>query len=210
MIKNVIFDLGNVILNIDTKLSEKAFAKHDLNNFGELYTLAAQSEIFDRLEVGRISPSDFYAEFRHLTNSNLSNEIIRDCWNALILDYPPARINLLADLKQKCRTFLLSNTNRIHYEFYNPIINQQFGYDGLESLFEKAYFSHEIGIKKPDSKIFEYVLEKSQLNPTETLFIDDNKANIEAASVLGIHTLWLKDNNLEFVGLEKIINLNSD
>jgi putative hydrolase of the HAD superfamily len=71
MIKNIIFDLGNVILNIDTKLSEKAFAKYGLRNFGELYTLASQSEIFDRLEVGSISPSDFYSEFRHLTKSNL-------------------------------------------------------------------------------------------------------------------------------------------
>jgi glucose-1-phosphatase len=205
MIKNLIFDLGNVILNIDTKLSEKAFAKYGLNNFGELYTLAAQSEIFDRLEVGRISPSDFYAEFRHLTDSNLSDEIICDCWNALILDYPPARIKLLVDLKQKYRTFLLSNTNRIHYEFYNPIINQQFGFDGLESLFEKAYFSHEIGMKKPDPKIFEFVLEDSKLIPFETLFIDDNKGNIDAASALGIQTLWLKDNNLEFVGVEKLL-----
>ncbi|MDD3686379.1 MAG: HAD family phosphatase [Bacteroidales bacterium] len=205
MIKNIIFDLGNVILNIDTKLSEKAFAKHGLNNFGELYTLAAQSEIFDRLEVGSISPSDFYSEFRHLTKSNLSDEIIRNCWNALILDYPPARIKLLADLKQKYRTFLLSNTNRIHYEFYNPLINEQFGFDGLESFFEKAYFSHEIGMKKPDPKIFEFVLENSNLIPAETLFIDDNKANIEAASALGIQTLWLKDNNLEIVGVEKLL-----
>lgn len=205
MIKNLIFDLGNVILNIDTKLSEQAFAKHGLNNFGELYTLAAQSEIFDRLEVGSISPSDFYREFRHITKSNLSDEIIRDCWNALILDYPPARINLLADLKQKYRTFLLSNTNRIHYEFYNPIINKQFGFDGLESFFEKAYFSHEIGMKKPDPKIFEFVLENSNLIPAETLFIDDNNANIKAASALGIHTLWLKDNNLEFVGVAKLL-----
>ncbi len=121
------------------------------------------------------------------------------------MDYPPARINLLADLKQKYRTFLLSNTNRIHYEFYNPIINQQFGYDGLESFFEKAYFSHEIGMKKPDSKIYKFVLENSNLIPAETLFIDDNKSNIEAASALGIQTLWLKDNNLEFVDLEKLL-----
>lgn len=204
MIKNIIFDLGNVILNIDTKLSEKAFAKHGLINFGELYTLAAQSEIFDRLEVGSISPSDFYNEFRQITNSDLSNEIIRDCWNALILDYPPARIKLLADMKQKYRTFLLSNTNRIHYEYYNPIINLQFGHDGLESLFEKAYFSHEIGLKKPESRVFMFVLEDSKLIASETLFIDDNKSNIEAASSLGIQTLWLKNNNLEFVGFEKM------
>lgn len=205
MIKNVIFDLGNVILNIDTTLSEKEFSKHGLINFRELYTLAAQSEIFDRLEVGSTSPEQFFQEFRNLTNSNLSDITIRNCWNALILDYPQARIDLLANLKSKYRTFLLSNTNKIHYDFYNPMINSYFGFEGLESLFEKAYFSHEIGIKKPNPQIFRYVLETSNLKSEDTLFIDDNKSNIDAATKFGIHTLWLKDNNLEFVELEKMI-----
>lgn len=205
MIKNVIFDLGNVILNIDTKVSEMEFAKHGIVNFAELYTLAAQSEIFDRLEVGNITPDQFFKEFRELTNSNLTDNTIRNCWNALILDYPKARIELLVNLKPKYRTFLLSNTNKIHYDFYNPIINNLFGFDGLESFFDKAYFSHKMGLKKPNPQIFTFVLADSNLKPEETLFIDDNKANIETANEFGIHTLWLKENNLEFVELEKII-----
>lgn len=203
MIKNIIFDLGNVILNIDTKLSEIEFAKYGLLDFGKLYTLASQSEIFDRLEVGSISPDEFFNEFRHLTNSDLSNEIIRHCWNTLILDYPMARLELLQTLKPKYRTFLLSNTNKIHYDFYTQILNTQFGINGLESILEKAYFSHEIGMKKPKSDIFEFVLNESRLAPHETLFVDDNHDNIIAAEKLGIQTIWLKDNNLEKLSIWK-------
>lgn len=197
MVKNIIFDLGNVILNIDTKLSETEFGKYGLNNFGELYTLAAQSEIFDRLETGTISPAGFFAEFRKITVSDLPDEVIRHCWNALILDYPKDRLDLLKKLKPKYRTFLLSNTNKIHYDYYTEVLVEQFGINGLEALLEKAYFSHEVGMKKPDPEIFKFVLSQSELAPAETLFIDDNRDNILTAEKLGIQTIWLKDNNLE-------------
>jgi len=205
MIKNIIFDLGNVILNIDTRISERAFAKQGLAGFDNLYTLALQAEIFDRLEVGAVSPSEFYSEFRKISKSNLSDEVIRDCWNALILDYPAARIELLKKLKSQYRTFLLSNTNKIHYEFYEDILRNEFGVDGLEALLEKAYFSHEIGLKKPDNQIFEFVLSNSGLVPEETLFIDDNKENILAADKFGIQTIWLKENNLEELEIWKTL-----
>jgi len=205
MIENIIFDLGNVILNIDTRLSEKEFAKHGLSDFGNLYTLAAQAEIFDKLEIGAISPLEFYSEFRKIAKTDLPDEIIRSCWNALILDYPISRIELLKSLKSKYRTFLLSNTNKIHYEFYEDILRNEFGVDGLEALLEKAYFSHEIGLKKPDSQIFEFVLLNSKLVPEETLFIDDNKDNILAADKLGFQTIWLKENNLEELEIWKTL-----
>ncbi len=197
MIKNIIFDLGNVILNIDTKYSKEEFSKYGLNNFNQLYTLAAQSEIFDRLEIGIISPEEFFEEFRIITKTDLSDDIIRHCWNALILDYPEGRIKLLQTLKPRYRTFLLSNTNKIHYDFYTEVLKAEFGINGLEALLEKAYFSHEIGMKKPNSEIFEFVLNQSDLVPTETLFIDDNWDNVTAAEKLGIRTIYLKDNNLE-------------
>jgi putative hydrolase of the HAD superfamily len=197
MIKNIIFDLGNVILNIDTNKSKEEFFKYGLKDFNQLYTLAAQSEIFDRLEIGVISPEEFFEEFRKITKTDLSNEIIRHCWNALILDYPKGRIKLLQTLKPRYRTFLLSNTNKIHYDFYTQDLVAEFDINGLESLFEKAYFSHEIGMKKPNPEIFKFVLNQSGLDPYETLFIDDNKHNVAAAEELGIKTIYLKDNNLE-------------
>lgn len=198
-IKNLIFDLGNVILNIDTKLSEAAFARHGMTNFSELYTLTAQNELFDKLEIGSLTEKEFNDEFRRVTGSKLPDNILKECWNALIMDFPTARIEMLKRLKHegKYRTFILSNTNIIHYHYYTDLLKRTHGIDGLESLVEHAYFSHEIGLKKPNRDIFDYVVEHSHIKPAESLFIDDNKANIEAANALGFNTIFLKDNNME-------------
>ena len=198
-IRNLIFDLGNVILNIDTKLSEIAFAKYGMNDFEKLYTLASQNELFDRLEVGSITEKEFYDEFRKVTGCKLDNQILEQCWNALIMDFPAARIEMLKRLKNegKYRTFILSNTNIIHYRFYTALLKRTYGINGLESLVEHAYFSHEIGLKKPNRDIFDHVVAKSHIKPEESIFIDDNEANIKAANALGFNTIFLKDNNME-------------
>jgi putative hydrolase of the HAD superfamily len=196
-IENIVFDLGNVILDIDTELSKIEFAKYGLRDFDKLYTLAAQSEIFDRLEVGSIAPKDFYDEFRIITQTNLTNDTIEHCWNALIMDYTPARIEILKKIKHKYRTFILSNTNLIHYNFYTLMLQEKYRIAGLESLVEKAYFSHEIGLKKPGPEIFDYVLANSKLVAANTLFIDDNEWNIKTAVKMGFKTILLKDKTLE-------------
>ena len=198
-IRNLIFDLGNVILNIDTKLSEKAFAQYGMTNFSQLYTLAAQNELFDRLEVGSITEKEFYDEFRCVTGCKLSDKTLEECWDALIMDFPVARIDMLKRLKAegKYRTFILSNTNIIHYRFYTALLKRVHGVDGLESLVEHAYFSHEIGLKKPNRDIFDHVVVNSHIKPEESIFIDDNEANINAANALGFNTIFLKDNNME-------------
>lgn len=198
-IRNLIFDLGNVILNIDTKLSEIAFAQYGMNDFEKLYTLASQNELFDRLEVGSITENEFYDEFRRVTGCKLDNKTLEQCWDALIMDFPSARIEMLKRLKNegKYRTFILSNTNIIHYRFYTALLKRTRGVDGLESLVEHAYFSHEIGLKKPNRDIFDYVVEHSHIKPEESIFIDDNEANIKAANTLGFNAIFLKDNNME-------------
>ena len=204
-IKNIVFDLGNVILDIDTNLSKAAFINYGLKDFDKLYTLAAQSEIFDRLEIGSISPNEFYNEFRQLTNTDLSNDVIKKCWNALILDYTQDRIDLLIELKKHFRTFILSNTNFIHYQSYTRLLIDKYNVNGLESIVEKAYFSHEIGLKKPDSKIYELVLTESNLKAEETLFVDDNRYNIEAAKVLGFKTIFLENEKIENIDFKGFI-----
>lgn len=201
IIKNIIFDLGNVILNIDINKSEIEFKKHGLENFDQLYSLVSQTKIFDYLETGKISPQEFYSQLRQISNTNLTDDIIKTCWNALILDFPAKRIEFLLNLRKKHKIFLLSNTNQIHYEYYNSIFKKEFDFKSLDSIFEKAYYSHQIGYRKPDFKAFEFVLKNSQLEPKETIFIDDNKENIEVANQIGIKTLCLENNNLEFLNL---------
>ncbi len=108
----------------------------------------------------------------------------------MLLDFPKERIELLQRLNKKYRLFLLSNTNEIHFHQYNNDLINQFGFD-LNSLFEKAYYSFELGMRKPDTEIFEYALNDSILDPFETLFIDDLDKNIETARRLGMNTIWI-------------------
>lgn len=196
-IKNIVFDLGNVILDIDTDLSKKAFQDLGFNNFEKLYTLSQQNKLFDNLEVGSISEKNFYDEIRNITELNLSDEQIEDAWNALIIDYKKRRIEILEKAKLNYRTFILSNTNSIHYRAYTKLLYDKYNIKGLESLVHKAYFSHEINFKKPDKEAFLFVLNDAGINAENTLFIDDNAKNIDAARELGITSYLLDVEKME-------------
>ncbi|MEE4198513.1 MAG: HAD family phosphatase [Bacteroidales bacterium] len=187
-IKNIIFDLGNVILNIDGEKTIQAMKDLGFDDFQESYTLLRQSDLFDFLEKGLIPPEKFHSELQAHFNQPVSPEKIDNAWNAMLLDFPKKRIRLIQSLQGRYRLFLLSNTNSIHYQKYNRDLLEQYGF-GLSSLFEKAYYSFDLGMRKPDLEIFEYVIKDSRLKPIETLFIDDAEANIESAQQLGLKTL---------------------
>ena len=198
-VKNIIFDLGNVILDIDTHRSKEAFAVYGLKDFEKLYSLALQSELFDRLEIGIINEIEFYSEFRNLTKTKLGDKTIKDCWNALIIDYTQKRLDFLLEISSRVKIFLLSNTNIIHYKYYTNLLQEKYKIKDLESIFHKTYFSHECGLKKPDSEFFNLVLNQNELNPQETLFVDDCDMHIKAASKLGLSVVLLSDCKLENV-----------
>ena len=142
------------------------------------------------IEKGLITPENFHKEINSQLINKVSSEKIDKAWSAMLLDFPKGRIELLQKLNKKYRLFLLSNTNQIHFHQYNKDLINQFGF-GLNSLFEKAYYSFELGMRKPDTEIFEYALDDSNLDPFETLFIDDLDKNIETASRLGLNTIWI-------------------
>ncbi|MBA3705571.1 MAG: HAD family phosphatase [Bacteroidetes bacterium] len=190
--KNIIFDLGGVIINIDYSLVVKAFADLGILNFDELYSQAHQNNLFDNLEKGKISAAEFRKEIRRCCNKNLTDEQIDHAWNAILLDIPAARLKLLQQLKKTHRTFLLSNTNEIHMVAIDKYLQQTYGVPDLSGYFEKKYLSYEVGMRKPDAEIFELVLAENNLNPSETLFIEDSIQHIEAAKRLGIQTHWLQ------------------
>lgn len=189
-IKNIIFDLGNVIINIDGDRTVNAMKDLGFKDFQESYTLLRQSDLFDWLEKGLISPDKFYDDLKTHFNNHVSSAMIDEAWNSMLLDFPQKRIELIQKLKSKYRLFLLSNTNVIHYQKYNNDLINQYGF-GLSSLFEKAYYSFDLGMRKPDMEIFEYVIKDSNLKPLETLFIDDSAKNIDTANQLGLKTLWI-------------------
>ncbi|MCK5847478.1 MAG: HAD-IA family hydrolase [Bacteroidales bacterium] len=191
MIKNIIFDLGGVILNIDFHKAAEAFKDLGITNFENLYSRATQSNLFINLELGVISDEEFYTAIRELSGISISNEDIKVAWNELLLDFPKERLNLLKNLAGNYKLFLLSNTNKIHYDSYQNDLQIKHGIEGLEKLFEKCYFSHDIGIRKPEPESYNYVLEQNNLRPEETLFIDDTVLNIDAAVSVGVKALFI-------------------
>ena len=192
-IKNIIFDLGKVLLNLDFDASIKAF--YELGSEKEVldHKNAYADPIFYNLEVGKISPEEFCTGIRKLLkNPDASNEQIEDAWYAMILDIPHKRVESLLKLKEKYNLYLYSNTNQIHIDRLLPKFKKAHGIE-FESLFAKAFYSHEIHDRKPEISSFKKVIEISGVNPEETLFVDDLEKNIIGAHEAGLKTFWLKE-----------------
>lgn len=190
----IIFDLGGVLLDIDHQAPIRAFAKLGIPNFDELYSKAVQSTLFTDLEIGKISPQVFRDRLREYLPLQISDEVLDKAWNSILLDFRPKSIRFLEQLKGKRRTFLLSNTNAIHHMVFSNRLKEQHGYADIGELLEKAYYSHEVGMRKPHKPVFEHVIRQSQLNPGNTLFIDDTEEHIITAQSLGFQTHHLQDN----------------
>jgi epoxide hydrolase-like predicted phosphatase len=192
-IKNIIFDWGGVITNLDFDAGINAFKKYGLDNFIEQYNMQFQKDIYTKLETGLISADEFRAELRKIIPVQITDNELDEAWSALLGELPKERWELLHKIKDDYRTYLLSNTNVIHVERYFRRLYEAYGIYGYTHLFEKTYFSYELKMRKPDIRIFEYVLKDSNLKPEETLLIDDYHENIESAGRLGIITFHLKE-----------------
>ncbi|MET7253544.1 HAD family hydrolase [Dyadobacter jiangsuensis] len=192
-IRNIIFDLGDVILNIDVPIASKSFADLSGREQQEILTIFKESEIFRQFETGLMDEPTFRNYVREILNfPDLSDEAIDTAWNSLLLDLPPERVELLKKLATKYRLFLLSNTSSIHITQVNKILEASTGVEKLEDLFEIVFLSYEMGLMKPDPRIYQEVLAKAGLKAEETLFLDDNADNIRSASQLGIETIHVQ------------------
>lgn len=190
-IKNIIFDLGGVILNIDFKRTEQAFQELGFSDFSQYITQFHITPLFEEYEIGKIDNAAFIKGIQQIAPAPLKENEIINAWNALLLDFPPERIALLKRIKSRYRTFLLSNTNALHHiEFQNRLFNQTGGH--LEDLFEKTYYSQTAGLRKPHTAIYQLVVDENQLNPAETLFVDDTAANFTGAEAVGLQTFHIK------------------
>jgi glucose-1-phosphatase len=187
-IKNIIFDFGGVLFNIDHALTRKAFESLGLQG-GLHVSLTAQSKLFDELETGQLSEQEFFAELRKAAGKEIPDEALRDAWNALLLDLPPERFELLRELGKRYNLYLLSNTNIIHSTAFLRMIDELLGEGTWPAAFKKIYYSHEIGMRKPGKEIYEFVLKDAGIRAEETLFIDDSPANLEAPGELGIKVM---------------------
>jgi len=194
----IIFDLGGVILNIDYHKTIETFKNLGVANFDELYTQAKQNKVFDDFEIGKISEDEFRAYIRRVSNVSLTDVEIDFAWNAMLLDLPECRVNLLKQLGHKYPIYLYSNTNSIHLKaFRNSIGNYYKDELLLEKLFIKTYYSHELGLRKPNKEGFLEIIKENHLDKKSTLFIDDSEQHISGANEVGLQTVWLKGKTIE-------------
>ncbi|HXS38358.1 MAG TPA: HAD family phosphatase [Flavipsychrobacter sp.] len=191
-IKHIIFDLGGVLLNLDYNATEKAFTKLGITNFKELFSQLTQNSLFDDLETGKIQRSQFVSAIQDISGVSLEEQQIIDAWNAMLLDFPLRRLQLLQQLRLHYYLFLLSNTNEVHEEAFNEILMKAFGIPNIGTFFDKVYYSHRVGMRKPEKEIFQHILDENELKPEETLFIDDSPQHIATAQSLGIQTIYLE------------------
>lgn len=190
-IKNIIFDLGGVIINIRYQNALEALQKLSSSHQAIAFTQQQQSQLFDDYETGRISDGEFRQGLRQHYQIQASDEQIDAAWNSLLLDIPAERIRLLQELGQRYRLFLLSNTNGIHLDCFARIVAGTGPIASLEEVFEKTYYSHLLGQRKPDASVFEHILRTHELERQETLFIDDSIQHIEGAQKVGLRTFLL-------------------
>ena len=189
-IKNIIFDLGDVILNIDVPVASLSFAKLSGREQQEILDLFKEKDLFRQFETGQLDENGFRNYIREiLIFPDWTDEMIDTAWNSLLLDIPTERIELLQNLRKHYKLFLLSNTSSIHITQVNKILEAATGIKKLDDLFDKVYLSYEMGLMKPAAKIYQQVLDREGLVAEETLFLDDNLANIEGAAILGIETI---------------------
>nr|WP_294774917.1 HAD family phosphatase [uncultured Flavobacterium sp.] len=194
MINTIIFDFGDVFINLEKEKSIEEFKKLGLDGPNEV--LLAKNDLFEK---GQISDVEFVESFQQFI-PNASIEEITKAWNSVIGDFPLYRLEFLQLLANKYRLFLLTNTDSIHINRFEHKVGMSF-YTDFYRCFEKVYYSYEMGMRKPQPEIFTTIINKHDLSPKRTLFVDDKKVNTDMAESLGLH-VW----NLQ-VGQEDVVNL---
>lgn len=187
MIKNLLFDLGGVIMDIEKERCVAAFEELGLRDARSYFGDFSQQGPFMRLEQGTISPDEFHAALRTGLPKGVSDEDIDRAFCKFLIGIPAHRLDELRRLRRSYRVYMLSNTNPI---MWKSKIRDDFGQQGLtrEDYFDGIVTSFEAKALKPDRAIFDYACRKLGIRPEETLFIDDSQANLDAAAALGFRT----------------------
>ena len=191
-IKHIIFDLGGVLLDIDYKKTEDALKKLGIKNV--VFSKKSQDNLFNLIETGKISKKEFIDKLLSFSTTKKREEIIA-AWNSILINLPKERIKLLKNLKNKFSIFLLSNTNEIHINGLKNLLGEN-DYNEFINLFDKIYYSHIIGIRKPSKEAFYLILEENNLNKKNVLFIDDSPQHIKSANNIGINTYHIKNEDV--------------
>ena len=186
-IKNLLIDLGGVLINLDRQRCIENFQKLGLRNVEELLDISNQDGILMQQEKGLITPAEFRNGVREMIGQVVSDKQIDAAWNSFLVDIPRFKLDMLLKLREKYVVYLLSNTNEIHWKW---ACEHAFPYRGfrVEDYFEKMFLSFELHQAKPEKDMFETLLAETGIVPEETFFIDDAPANCQTAQSLGIST----------------------
>ena len=197
-IKNLIFDLGGVILDLSVDTTLRSFASLSGLDESTVKKRFITSPEFELYEKGEINDAAFRDFVRNLYSTDAADDALDACWNAMLLGFPPAKLALLETLKSRYNVYLLSNTNNIHLNFINNNLLTRIQCESLDDYFHKAYYSHRMKKRKPDAEIFQQVLEENNLAAEYSLFLDDNLANVEGAAKLGIKIIHVTDPDIVY------------
>ena len=189
--RNIIFDLGGVILDLDVPRTLEAFSRASGLTIERVMHLFRSSAGFEKYERGEFDDDQFRSFVRRLYEISITDDELDQCWNAMLGPIPAAKLELLTRLKEKYPTYLLSNTNTIHLDYVNSVILPAQNTPSLDDYFHRAYYSHFMGKRKPEPEIFEQVLAENNLKASETLFLDDNADNIAGAAAVGLQTAFV-------------------
>lgn len=197
--KFLLFDLGGVIINLNTQLTVQSFAKLSGRSEEDVETAWHKEEVFKNFERGEINDTDFREFLRTwLKKPLLSDAQLDEAWNAMILDLPKERLDYLLRLKENYTVLLLSNTNNIHMECVNKRVKALSGEINLDPYFHRSYYSHLVGMRKPEPVIFHHILKEHNITTDQIIFLDDSAANLKGAEGVGIKTLEVKDPEIIF------------
>lgn len=187
-IKNIVFDLGGVLIDLDFPRALKAFEQAGLTDIAQNVQAFSREGIFMDLELGNITPEDFFQSICERSTQPISIHQATDYWNLILKDIPQDKLKIIRELRKRYHVYLLSNTNQPHWEY---ICKKCFEKDGftIHDYFEKLFLSYEMHLAKPDKQIFFQMLQDGQMKPEETLFIDDSEANCNSAKETGIRTI---------------------
>jgi|JI10StandDraft_1071094.scaffolds.fasta_scaffold85316_2 putative hydrolase of the HAD superfamily len=195
-IKAIVFDIGNVLIDIDYPKTISNFQALATIDFNTIVSYHKQIDIFNQFEKGKVTVDEFVSTLKQYLRNDVTNEQIIAAWNTMLVYYPEQKINLLRSLKAKgFQLYALSNINELHIAEMNSKVHAHFGIDAFSSLFDKAYYSNEVGFRKPEKELYEILLQETAIRPQEMLFIDDKLENLVPAEKLGIQTFHLLQPN---------------
>jgi len=190
--KNILFDLGGVILDINIQATLKLFYEMGFPSEMLQFPNSMNTDVYFKYQTGKLDTGQFRDEIRKTSGVDMTNQALDDAWNAMIVRFPKERVELLKVLSKRYNLYMLSNTSALHVQVFEKMFLDLAG-ESMHKIFKKIYYSHEIGWHKPDKEAWEYVIKDSGIKAEETLFLDDDIHNIKASQELGFQAIHIHE-----------------